>query len=73
MLHVSLPTDVLFDLTLLFSADLHGNIKQYQNLYKLAVETNSDYILIGGDLNPKNPWKSVIICSWPIKNLTPIM
>eukprot|EP00029_Vermamoeba_vermiformis_P013593 TRINITY_DN8514_c0_g1_i1.p1 TRINITY_DN8514_c0_g1~~TRINITY_DN8514_c0_g1_i1.p1 ORF type:complete len:327 (+),score=18.91 TRINITY_DN8514_c0_g1_i1:3-983(+) len=41
-----------------YTADLHGNINQYKNLYKLAVGTNSDYILIGGDLNPKNPWKS---------------
>lgn len=39
----------------LFSADLHGNLKQYEKLFDYAKEGNIPYIVLGGDLSPKSP------------------
>lgn len=39
----------------LFSADLHGNIKQYDKLFDYATDSNIPYIVLGGDLSPKSP------------------
>ena len=40
---------------LLFAADLHGNIGQYQKVLAHAKENNFDVVIFGGDLTPKNP------------------
>ncbi len=39
---------------ILFTADLHGNTKQYEKLFKEAYDKKIDTIIIGGDLLPKD-------------------
>lgn len=38
----------------LFTADLHGNINQYQKIFKYLNEENFDFLVLGGDLSPKS-------------------
>lgn len=40
---------------ILYTADLHGNKKQYQKLFNYGKKTNADAIIIGGDITPKDP------------------
>lgn len=40
---------------ILYTADLHGNKKQYQKLFNYAKKTKPDAIIIGGDITPKDP------------------
>lgn len=39
---------------ILFSADLHGNMEQYQRLFARALEPDIDAVVIGGDIAPKH-------------------
>lgn len=39
---------------IVFTADLHGNSKQYSKLFKYAKKENADYVIIGGDITPNN-------------------
>jgi uncharacterized protein len=45
----------------LFTADLHGNERQYRKLTEYAITSRADYILIGGDLAPKGLPKDIYI------------
>lgn len=40
---------------ILFTADQHGNIEQYQQIFDHAQSVQADLILFGGDLTPKDP------------------
>lgn len=42
-----------------FTSDLHGNLKQYENLFNKARKLNARTIIIGGDIAPKNPSSSI--------------
>ena len=39
----------------IFTADLHGNISQYQKVFSYAKKNHIQTIVFGGDLTPKNP------------------
>lgn len=38
----------------LFTADLHGNVLQYQKVFQHLNEHNFDFLILGGDLAPKS-------------------
>lgn len=38
----------------IYSCDLHGDENKYESLYKRAIETSINVIVLGGDLLPKN-------------------
>ncbi len=40
---------------ILFTADLHGNMFQYNKVFQYALENNTNIIIFGGDLTPKIP------------------
>ena len=40
---------------ILFTADIHGNIKQYEKLFQKAQSENINAVIIGGDIAPKDP------------------
>ena len=46
---------------MLFTADIHGNVVQYQKLVDYAREITADVVLIGGDIAPKDLQDSIII------------
>jgi uncharacterized protein len=39
---------------ILYTSDIHGNVVQYRKLIDYAMEKVADFIIIGGDLAPKN-------------------
>lgn len=39
----------------IFTADLHGNLSQYQKVFEYAAQNRINTIIFGGDLTPKNP------------------
>ncbi len=41
-----------FSMRLAFTADLHGNLNAYQNLFALAQEAQAEAVIVGGDLLP---------------------
>ncbi|MBW2994198.1 hypothetical protein KY315_02140, partial [Candidatus Woesearchaeota archaeon] len=40
---------------IIFTADLHGNVQQYNKLFQKAYSDCTDAIIIGGDIAPKDP------------------
>ena len=38
----------------LFTADLHGNVTQYQKVFQYLNEQNFDFLILGGDVSPKS-------------------
>ncbi len=46
---------------MLFTADLHGNELQYAKLVDFAKDISADFVIIGGDLAPKNISKNALI------------
>ena len=43
-----------------YTADLHGNLKQYQKLINYSNKVNADTIIIGGDIAPKHETEDYI-------------
>lgn len=46
---------------LLFTSDIHGNEVQYRKLVDYAIRTCADFVIIGGDIAPKNINEDFII------------
>jgi uncharacterized protein len=50
-------------LRLAYTSDLHGNLALYQALLSVAVETNAEAVIVGGDLLPHEPRASQAIAT----------
>lgn len=46
--------------TVLYTADLHGNQKQYKKLFDYAIKISANSIIIGGDICPKKDSKEYL-------------
>lgn len=59
----------------IFTADLHGNIVQYNKLFDFAKQEKIDMIIMGGDLTPKNAERRSVIGQrdFIINELFPLM
>lgn len=45
----------------IFTADLHGNLVQYEKLFQKAIQENTNAIIIGGDITPKDKKNRTIL------------
>lgn len=45
---------------IIFTADQHGNMTQYEKIFKKAEEENVNAIIFGGDMTPKDPKRRTI-------------
>ena len=42
----------MFQLKCIFTSDLHGNVKRYESLFRIASKEKPDAVFLGGDLLP---------------------
>ena len=47
-------TDYKMKYRIIYSADLHGNLEQYEKLIDYSIKNKADAIIVGGDIAPKN-------------------
>lgn len=47
--------------TIIYTSDIHGNEVQYEKLVNYAIKISADFVIIGGDIAPKNFTKNDFI------------
>lgn len=59
----------------IFTADLHGNIVQYNKLFNFAKQENIDLVILGGDLTPKDEKRRSVVGqrNFILKELFPLI